>query len=301
MPDPEHRSDIAIKPQVIRFQDLTRFRVRHILLVSSLYDSFILTEDGQLNEALLRQYTNLNLSQNPDLTRVSTGAEALELAQQERNRFDLIITSLKLGDMTAIELSEAVRAAGLDIPVVLIGYDNRALPDFIAKNDTSSLEGVFLWQGDVRVLLAIVKSVEDRRNVVHDTGEFGVPAILVVEDNAVNQRVVVQVLESMKCHVDAVANGQEALDQLERASYDLVFMDCQMPVMDGFEAARAIRELGGDYARLPIVALTANVLPADREACLEAGMNDFLPKPVKLDLLRSAVLRWAGDAAVTAD
>src|SRR5262245_53213196 len=73
------------------FQDLMRHRVRHILLVSSLYDSFILTEDGQINEALMRQFTDLNLSQNPDLIRVSSGAEALSMAKQDR-RFDMIIT-----------------------------------------------------------------------------------------------------------------------------------------------------------------------------------------------------------------
>ena len=85
--------------------------------------------------------------------------------------------------MDAIELSRRVREAGLQIPVVLIGYDNRELTDFVAKRDTSTLERVFLWQGDVRILLGIVKYLEDRMNVEHDTGEFGVPAIIVVEDN----------------------------------------------------------------------------------------------------------------------
>jgi len=159
-----------------------RFRVRNILLVSSLYDSFILAEDGQLNEALLREYLELNLSQNPDLTRVSTGAEALEAARTQ-GRFDLIISTLRVGDMDAAELARRVKAAGLDIPVVVLAYNNRELTDFVARQDTSELERIFLWQGDVRVLLAMVKYVEDRWNVVHDSGEFGVPVIIVVEDN----------------------------------------------------------------------------------------------------------------------
>jgi CheY-like chemotaxis protein len=74
--------------------------------------------------------------------------------------------------------------------------------------------------------------------------------------------------------------------------FGLVLMDCQMPEMDGFEAAQAIRRRGGRFVDLPIVALTANVLPSDREACLAAGMNDFLAKPVKLDVLRAAIQRW---------
>lgn len=165
-----------------RFQDLMRFRVSHILLVASLYDSFTLTEDGHLNEAILRQFLDLNLSHNPDLTRVSSGGEALAMATDER-RFDMIISSLQIRDMGADELARRVRDAGLDIPVLLLAFNNRELTDFLARCDTSAIERVFLWQGDVRILLAMVKYVEDRRNVEHDTGAMGVPAIIVVEDN----------------------------------------------------------------------------------------------------------------------
>ena len=165
-----------------RFQDLMRNRVEHILLVSSLYDSFILTEDGHLNEALLRQFIEVNLTHKPDLTRVSSGVDALAMAAEER-RFDMIITSMKVGDMNAAELARAVRQAGIDIPVVLLAYNNRELTDFLARNDVTDLDRVFLWQGDVRILLAMVKYVEDRWNVAHDTGSMGVPAIIVVEDN----------------------------------------------------------------------------------------------------------------------
>jgi CheY-like chemotaxis protein len=173
--------DRSVKPSVRRFQDLLRFRVRHILLVSSLYDSFILAEDGQLNEALLQQFLERNLSHNPDLTRVSTGSAALAIARERR--FDLIITSLQVGDMDAQELALKVHQAGLDTPVILLAYNNRDLTDFIAKRDHTALERIFLWQGDVGILLAMVKYLEDRINVEHDTGELGVPVILVVEDN----------------------------------------------------------------------------------------------------------------------
>jgi CheY-like chemotaxis protein len=169
-------------PRPVRFQHLMRFRVRHILLVSSLYDSFILTEDGQLNEALLRQYIDLNLSENPVVTRVSSGSEALALAGKQQ-RFDLIVTSMHVGDMDAEELARRTRAAGLDIPVVLLAFNNRDLTDFMAVRKIDALDRIFLWQGDVRILLAIVKYVEDRRNVRHDSGYHGVPIIIVVEDN----------------------------------------------------------------------------------------------------------------------
>jgi len=164
------------------FQDLMRYRVRHILLVSSLYDSFILTEDGHVNEALVRQFVDLNLSQNPDLTRVSGGAEALAMAK-EYGGIDMIITSIQTGDMNAVELARRVKEAGLNVPVVLLAYNNRELTEFLHRHGRGNIDRVFLWQGDVRILLAMVKDQEDRHNLRHDTGRMGVPAILVVEDN----------------------------------------------------------------------------------------------------------------------
>jgi len=156
-------------------------RVRRILLVQSLYDSFILTEDGQLNDAILRQFVNLNLSQNPDLIRVSTGAKALETIGLQP--IDMIVTSLQVGEMNAAELARRVAAVKPDIPVLVLAYNNRQLTDFTARNDVSAIDRVFLWQGDTRIMLAMVKYVEDRLNVGSDTGLRGVPAIIVVEDN----------------------------------------------------------------------------------------------------------------------
>ncbi len=157
-------------------------RIHDILLVSSRYDSFILAQDGQLNELVLSEYLQLNLHNTPGLTQVSTGAEALALATSTR-RFDLIITSLQVGDMTALKLARRVKEAGLAVPVVLLAYDHRALTEFMASHDTSDLTRAFLWQGDVRILLAIVKHIEDRLNLAHDTGRLGVQAIIVIEDS----------------------------------------------------------------------------------------------------------------------
>lgn len=181
MSDPAVSGEIVATPRR-RYQDLMPNRVQRILLVASLYDSFILTEDGHLNEALLRQFLDLNLSHNPDLRRVSTGEKALQLVRDKGN-FDLIITSLQVGEMDAVDLALAVQQSGLDLPVILLAYNNRELTDFLVRRDVSPLDRIFLWQGDVRILLAMVKYIEDRQNVRHDTGQMGVPAIIVVEDN----------------------------------------------------------------------------------------------------------------------
>ncbi len=171
----------VVRPKLLRFQDLMPNRVRRILLVQSLYDSFILTEDGQLNDAILRQFVTLNLTQNPDLIRVSTGAEALDLIG--RQRIDMIVASIQVGDMNAAELARKVAVVSPDTPLLVLAYNNRKLTDFTASNDVSAIDRVFLWQGDTRILLAMVKYVEDRANVASDTGLCGVPAIIVVEDN----------------------------------------------------------------------------------------------------------------------
>ena len=158
-------------------------RIHDILVVSSLYDSFILAEDGQLYERILAESVELNLRNVPGITRVSSGAEALALLAAQP-RFNLVVTSLHVGDMGALALARGIRkVCGKGTAVTLLAYDARELADFVARHDARELDGVFLWQGDVRILLAIVKFVEDRWNVAHDIEEAGVQAILLVEDS----------------------------------------------------------------------------------------------------------------------
>jgi CheY-like chemotaxis protein len=164
------------------FQDLAQHRIENILLVSSLYDSFILAEDGQLGERILSEFLDLSFRHSPGIRRVSSGSEALALAVAEP-RFNLIITSMHVGDMDALTLARRVKEAGLRIPVVLLAYDARELGHFLAHHDTGDLDRVFLWQGDVTILLAIVKDIEDRLNVAHDSALMGIQVVIVIEDN----------------------------------------------------------------------------------------------------------------------
>ncbi len=137
--------------------------------------------------------------------------------------------------------------------------------------------------------------------------------ILVVEDNVVNQKLAVRMVEKLGYKPDVVGNGQEALTALANGNYAAILMDCQMPIMDGFETTRCIREHETSVAsrntpesntspsdptprsapHIPIIAVTANAMPGDRERCLATGMDDYLAKPIKLSELRSALVRWA--------
>lgn len=119
--------------------------------------------------------------------------------------------------------------------------------------------------------------------------------LLLVEDNQVNQLVASSLLKKLGHRVDHAENGQRALEALQKRRYDLVLMDCQMPVMDGYEATRAIRR-NPEWQNLPIIAVTANVMQGDREDCLEAGMNDYITKPYKREELRAVINRWAPNA-----
>ncbi len=164
------------------FQNLMRLRIRNILLVSSLYDLYLFEEDGRLYELIRNEYQGLGLSHSPDLTRVSSGKEAINLAKEE-NRFDLIITTLHIEDMHAINFAKLVKQSGLNIPVVLLAHDNKELNQLLRNKDIAVFDKIFVWQGDFRIIIAIIKYIEDRLNVEHDTKIVGVQTVIVIEDN----------------------------------------------------------------------------------------------------------------------
>jgi CheY-like chemotaxis protein len=124
-------------------------------------------------------------------------------------------------------------------------------------------------------------------------GKAHVPRILLAEDNTVNQKVMLRMLGKLGYRADVVANGVEVLRALERQPYDVVLMDVQMPEMDGFEAARAICKHWSSAEKPKIIAITAYALQGDREKCLDAGMDDYISKPVKLEDLRTIIQSYS--------
>ena len=156
-------------------------RVNNLLLVSSLYDSYTFIEDGRLSEMLLNEFLELNLQHSPNIQRVSSASEALELIAREP--FDLVISMPRVGDMDVRAFGAAVQARAPGLPVVLLASSVRELEQLQPLATLKGIHEVFVWLGDGRLFLAMVKCVEDRLNVEHDTRAAGVKAILLVEDN----------------------------------------------------------------------------------------------------------------------
>ncbi len=139
------------------------------------------------------------------------------------------------------------------------------------------------------------KQVTDKKNKTtkrKDDAMLSANKILLVEDNQVNQMVATSILKKIGYQATVVANGQEAVEILQREKFGLVLMDCHMPVMDGYEATQAIRQLPGAVANIPIVAMTADAATSDRDRCLSVGMNDHMAKPIEMSALKAMVERW---------
>ena len=165
-----------------KFQKLMRYKIQNILLVSSIYDYYLFEEDGRLYELIRSEYQNLNLSQAPEITHVTTGEEALELLADENN-FDLIITTLHIEDMHVVKFANQVKANGIELPIILLAYDNKERKELTTHYDVSVFDRIFIWSGDYHLLIGIIKYLEDRMNVAEDTKDMGVQVIILVEDN----------------------------------------------------------------------------------------------------------------------
>ena len=159
------------------FHQLMQKRVREILLVSTFYDAFIFEQDGRLSEQIFGEYRQLNLSTTPRITSVPTGEEAL-LKMKEQD-FDLVITMMRIGEVGPFQLAKAIKQDCPDLPVLLL---LNVASDYVIweshPNEKQYIDDVFLWNGDTKLFLAMVKSVEDKMNVEYDTSHGLVRVIL---------------------------------------------------------------------------------------------------------------------------
>ena len=220
-------------------------------------------------------------------------SEALALIEAGE-RFDVAVLDMQMPEMDGLALAREIRRHRRELPLVLVTSlgglpEARSATEFAAQL-TKPLRASQLFDALMSVL------GEDAAPQAIGSGGDGKPAasplrILLAEDNAVNQKLALRLLERLGYHADVAWNGVEVLEALERQPYDVVLMDVQMPELDGLDATRRICGRWPDGERPHIIAMTANAMAEDREACLAAGMDDYVAKPIRPDELAEAISR----------
>jgi two-component system, sensor histidine kinase and response regulator len=224
-----------------------------------------------------------------------------ELLAQSRS-FDAALVELPLGigEKAAETLVAALAAACGNVPIAaLCSLAQRTVIDHVRRAGAAAvlsrpLRRSSLYDSLVALLGLTARPAARSASAAHSPAAAGElrARVLVAEDNLVNQKVAVRTLEMLGCQAEVAENGALAVEAFKQRDFDVVLMDCQMPVLDGFEAARHIRALERAGRRVPIIAVTANAMQGDRERCLQAGMDDYLPKPVTMATLDEVLRRW---------
>jgi signal transduction histidine kinase/DNA-binding response OmpR family regulator len=278
----------------------------------------LIVDDYALNRRLLSKQLG---SWRVQHACAGSGEEALALlrsARDEGRSFDIAVLDFLMPHMDGMDLGMRIKqdADLKDTMLIMItsGSQRSSAGAFIAAGFSVFLTKPLVRSAQLRA--ALVKSWNDRGGPaaepdLRDTAIAQPPAprkitgadptksrtvrVLVAEDNAVNQLLVKRMFEKLGYQIDLAANGREAVNMASELPYDIIFMDCSMPELDGYQATAALRESERPATReIPIIALTANAMAEDRGRCLAAGMDDHISKPVLIDDIRKALQRWVG-------
>ncbi|MBE2295044.1 MAG: response regulator [Phycisphaerales bacterium] len=269
----------------------------------------LVVDDHEINRLLVTTLLNSWHCRFAEAVHADEALRLLRQAAQEDDPFHVALVDMQMPEVDGAELSQRIRACPelQDIPLIMM--TSMGQRGDAARFQRIGFAGYFtkpVRQSHLRECLAMIRGratqarelATDKlitRYLIAETAHRRV-RILLAEDNMVNQRVALAILKKLGYRADAVANGKEVLVALQNIPYDLVLMDCQMPEMDGYEATRLIRATSSGVLRptVPIVAMTANAMKGDRERCLEAGMDDYISKPVQPHDLANTLERWLG-------
>jgi len=235
----------------------------------------------------------------------ASGEEGIEMVRQATTRgepYEIVFVDWQMPKLDGIETSKRIVALpDLAMPPRIVMVTAYGREDVLRQAEENGLDNVLVKPVTSSTLfdtiVAVLRADQEATGHVQIAPSFEIARtrgtrVLLVEDNEINQEVAIGLLEDAAIHVDLAENGEIAVRMSQQNDYDVVLMDMQMPVMDGIEATRAIRS-DPRLRNLPIIAMTANAMAADREKCLEAGMNDHIGKPIDPDQLFSVLLRWA--------
>ncbi|MEE8425142.1 MAG: PEP/pyruvate-binding domain-containing protein, partial [Elusimicrobiota bacterium] len=306
------------------FDRLMPYRVREILLVASPYDAFIIAEDDKLTEIIFSEYLDLNIRYAPRVTRVSTAEEALERIRakaSEHEPFDMIITMLRVGDMNLGAFTRTAKRVSPGIPVFMLAHNLLDIQRMSPK-DREAIDRAFLWTGNARILLGLIKQIEDRRNIDHDIQAAGVQTILLVEDSVrfysyylplLYTEVLEQTQKLMsegvnlshkmlriraRAKILLATSYEEAWDIYEKHRSHIlgIITDVQFPkdgVLDPDAGIKLIERIKQDAADIPTLLQSSDQWHADRAAVLGAA---FLYKgsSTLLEGLRAFILENMG-------
>lgn len=261
----------------------------------------LVVDDNETNRKILREQLK---SWGCHVLCVAGGQEAIDALESrlgEHDAFQLVIMDMQMPDMDGEQTTALIKAkeSFVELPVVLLSSIGcRYSPEELGgKGFAGGLTKPVRQSALYDELLLILAGAGEKSPDVAPVAAVGGLAftgsrVLLVEDNPINQKVATQLLRRVGCAVDVADHGGQAVEKFQIHHYDLILMDVQMPVMDGFEATAQIRRMEAGGRRTTIIAMTANAMAGDRDRCIEAGMDDYLPKPVKPSELSSLLKRW---------
>lgn len=275
-----------------QISDLSHFRV-------------LIVDDNATNLQILNHYLKHWGFIVAEADNAITALTLLESATKSGVPYHLIMTDMHMPGMDGEALLRAInlRPDLAEIPKLLLSSGIIIADDVrkalgVSYVLTKPVRQAQLFEAMMNILKTSHISPVQPNKEVRNQITFPGKKILVVEDNKVNQKVIFSMLTKYELTVDMVGNGLEAIEQMKLQNYDLVLMDCQMPIMDGYEATRQLRaeELTSHAAHTPIIALTAHAAVGEREKCLAAGMDDYLSKPIERAKLANILSSWLGDS-----
>ena len=269
----------------------------------------LIVDDNRVNRRVIHQHICSWGMRNGSFASAEEALAAVREAREAGDPYQIVIADYHMPGIDGVMLAQQLRELPERLVYVLltsVGHwkEHASLPDGLIdacltkpvrhRKLMDTLATAWARQQGRRetaVLAAVPVPTSSNEPAAGSASEKRALRILVVEDNPINQKVAVHQLEALHLQADVVGSGKEALEMLQMADYDLVLMDCSMPEMNGYDATRAIRRMAGPVAAVPIIAMTADAVTGARERCLEAGMNDYVSKPVKLEHLERTIAR----------
>jgi signal transduction histidine kinase/CheY-like chemotaxis protein len=272
----------------------------------------LIVDDNEVNRRVLHEQITSWGMRNGSFSSGEQALEALRAARQSGDPYHFAILDYQMPGMDGATLAREIKADPAIRDTVLVMLTSVGCWDAVRHTESASIDACLSKPVRQSQLLNTLATAWFKKQHVAPTGPArpasriaemksalagrsgGWPIrVLVAEDNVVNQKVAVRMLERLGLRADVAANGREAMRMFELLPYDLVFMDCQMPEMDGYEAAQEIRRREEPGRHVAIIAMTADAMAGCRERCLAAGMDDFVGKPVAMEALFEALQRWA--------